>query len=139
MTHEWTSKLYSSAYLIALFFSLFTSCTAPESELSLSECEKFRTGFFYPKGEMEYMIERRGTEQIETDMSTGNKFFFNVIWLNACNYSLELVHSLSTDSIGLKRGDKMQIEMIAISDSSYTYRVVVNEKYLESELVRVEK
>jgi len=126
-----------SAILIA--FMLLSSCERPAGRLELSDCEKFKTGVFHPKGEKSYIVERKATEQIETDLITGNKFFFEVTWLNACNYSLELVHTISRDSIPLSRDDLMQVEMISLSDSSYSYRLTHKEKYLEAELIMIDR
>jgi len=124
-------------YASIIAFVILTSCESPSDRLELSDCAKYKTGLFHPKGEKSYLVERRETEQIETDLITGNKFFFEVTWLNACNYSLELVHTISKDSIPLRKDELMQVEMIALTDSSYSYRLTYEKKYLEAELMKI--
>lgn len=137
--HTKDNSLQPGLILLFLLFLFISSCASPENRLALEDCEKFKNGLFHPKGEKNYIVERKGSEQIETDLETGNKFFFEVTWLNACNYSLELVHSISSDSIALSTKDLMQIEMIELTDSSYRYRLTYEKKFLEAELMKIDR
>jgi len=134
-----TKESYISKYISSIFlvYILFISCGDASSRISLEECEKVRTGVFHPIGDRSYMVERKGTEQIEKNLKTGDSFFFDVIWLNACNYTLELVHTEVNDSAPLVKGDKMQVEILSVTDSSYTYRLVYDKKFLEAELIKI--
>lgn len=72
---------------ITLLF--FISCAVYVQ--SQTDCAKFKTGTFVLPDDVlnkSYRIKRTKTKQKEKDMQTGEKFTFEVRWLDSCTYAL---------------------------------------------------
>lgn len=75
--------------LIVLYF--VTSCTSPQGN---ADCSKFKVGKFrYHAKESgnSYIIERKDSTQIETNLNTGSITTLRINWINPCEYELRYV------------------------------------------------
>jgi len=118
------NQLYKLAFLFIISI-IFSACELNTKQKALhpSQCQPFKEGTFYNQAKT-YKVERMGNSQIEYDVNNQVSYHFEVHWLYDCAYNLTFKHSSSKmDTLGLKANDLLRIQLIATTDTSFTYEV----------------
>lgn len=101
-----------------LFFLCFATYTQ-----SQTDCAKFKTGTFVLPDDViskRYLIKRTKTKQKEEDMLTGEKFTFEVRWLDSCTYALRPLKG-NKDMLEYFAGKILYITINSTTEDQYTF------------------
>ncbi|MDC7997752.1 hypothetical protein [Gilvibacter sediminis] len=90
-------------------------------------CEDFHEGVFEivkPEDDYAVRIERKGDQQIETNIKTGAVTKATVTWDNICNYQLTYTESTSEHAVNLI-GKVLIVRITGIQGNKYSYEAVL--------------
>jgi hypothetical protein len=117
-----------SQILIVVF--AFVSC---KSDSNVIDCAKYKSGkfIFYEKRSdvperINFLVERDGADQKETNLKTGDVTNFKVKWNSDCEYQLQLLKSTDKqlDSMAQYTNDvKMKTTIIEVTADYYLFEV----------------
>ena len=108
-----------------------------------NECIRFKNGKYkiLDNRTGEFIIERKGSKQVEYGGESKLKLEFKVTWLNECIYTLELEKILENpNKMEIPKGMILTVEIIETKDKSYIQKSRSNlyDLVLESELIKIE-
>ncbi|WP_435578359.1 hypothetical protein [Gilvibacter sp.] len=109
------------ALIIGLLLTLGSCKDSPMT------CEDVHEGVFEiikPEENYSVRIERKGDQQIETNLNTGAVTKAQVTWDNICNYQLTYTESTSEHAVNLI-GKVLIVRITGIQGNQYTYEAVL--------------
>ncbi len=123
---------------ICFLLLIFAACNNKKTDtLHPDDCRPFKFGVF-ENPEHNYRIERYENSQVEYDLSNNTSYHFEVHWLYDCAYNLIFKHSTNdSDTFRLNYNDMMRIQMIELSDSSYTSVIEFKNESYKSEMIKM--
>lgn len=122
--------MIKNSSLIVIVGFAFLAC---QSDAKNMDCTKYKSGkflFYAKQGEINksvnYLVERDGADQKETNLITGEVANFKVKWTGDCEYELQLMKSTDKhlDSMAQYVNDvKMKTTIIEASADYYLFEV----------------
>ncbi len=119
---------FKTALLFFSMFFLLNACNEPAP--SAADCSKLKNGFFRYKFRIgdklsHYLIARKDSIQVETNLDEGEVARYRIKWLDPCTYELQFQSSslsLTSKEIAARRSIVLKTEIQKVTDRYYIFK-----------------
>ena len=94
------------------------------------QCTDYRTGKYRltdTKNDLEYLIVRNDSTQLEKNVKTGEVTTFKVNWINDCQYSLSILEG-NEDIMNFYEGKTLDVKIVNIFKDGYQFEATMEGK-----------
>ncbi len=111
-------------FLTAIFF-LFFFHVSGQSQLTIPDCDSFRTGdyLYTDTAGVTWTLKRTKHRQVQKSMRTGVVIKFKIIWISACEYRLTQVWTSDRSMRKWNRAN-FSYQIVSTTAGSYSYSCI---------------